>query len=467
MKLYNTLSRSVEELKPINPPVVTFYSCGPTVYDFTHIGHMRTYINNDVLKRALTFSGYKVNHVMNVTDVGHLTGDSDEGDDKLEKGAKKSGKTVWEVAEFYTENFLQTMKALDVLPANHLTKATDHIQDMIDLIKILEEKGFTYRTEEAIYFDVTKFPNYGNLSGQKLEDKKTGAREDVKVDAAKHNAADFALWFFTVGRFADHSMHWASPWGDGFPGWHIECSAMSMKYLGPTIDIHSGGIDHVPVHHENEIAQSEAATGKPFVNIWFHNAFLLVDGVKMSKSLGNFYTLKDIEKKGIHPAAIRYLFLQTHYRQEMNFTWDSAQAAATAFLKLQEQVRALRVQTQRTVLSTDKLGQVDDFRAQFSEALQNDLQMPKALGVVWSMLKSNIPSEDKLDLLLAFDQVLGLDLANVKLHDVSEEITELAKQREEARNNKDFAESDRLRKQIEDAGFVVEDTPEGYTIKRK
>lgn len=376
MKLYNTLSRSTEDFAPLNPPKVTFYSCGPTVYDYTHIGHIRTYINGDVLKRALTYLGFQVNHVMNITDVGHLTGDDDEGEDKLEKGAQKTGKTVWEVAQFYTDFFNETMQQVNVLPATTTSKATEHIQEMIELIKQLEEKGFTYVTDEAVYFDVSKFPTYGKLSGQKLEEKMKGAREDVHVDTQKKNPADFALWFKRVGRFADHTMHWESPWGDGFPGWHIECSAMSMKYLGETIDIHSGGIDHIPVHHENEIAQSEAATGKQFVRFWVHQNFLQVHGEKMSKSLGNFYTIDDVKKQGIDPLSLRLLFLQTHYRQPMNFTWESAKAADEAYKKLKEYVLAFRSQTNRTALSEEKLDKVNEYRQRFQDALANDLQTP-------------------------------------------------------------------------------------------
>lgn len=467
MKLYNTFTRSTEELTPLSPPTVNLYTCGPTVYDLTHIGHMRTYVNNDVLKRALTYLGYKVNHVMNITDVGHLTGDTDEGEDKLEKGAKKSGKTVWEVAQFYTDNFFVTMQAMNVLPATTTCKATDHIEDMLQLVKQLEQKGFTYETDEAVYFDISKFSNYGKLSGQKLEDKIQKAREEVNVDPNKKHPADFALWFKCVGRFKDHEMQWDSPWGKGFPGWHIECSAMSMKYLGETMDIHTGGIDHIPVHHENEIAQSEAATSKPFVRIWFHNAFLLVDGTKMSKSLNNFYTITDVHEKNIDPLALRLLFLQTNYRQEMNFTWDAVLAAQTALKKLQEQVLVLRNQTQRQALSEDKLQQVDEFRQQFRSALEQDLQMPQAVAVVWTMLKSNIPSEDKLDLLYAFDDVLGLRLREVESEEIPQSVQNLMGQRDLAKQDKDFALSDALRKQIEEQGYIIEDSKDGTRVKKK
>lgn len=467
MKLYNSASRKIEDFTPLNPPVITFYSCGPTVYDYTHIGHMRTYINNDVLKRSLNYLGYKVNHVMNITDVGHLTGDDDTGEDKLEKGAKKIGKTVWQVADFYTVFFNRTMEALNIIPANTISKATDHISEMIGLIKILFDKGFAYETEEAIYFEVAKFKNYGKLSGQSLDEKLQKAREEVHVDPSKKHPADFALWFKRVGRFADHQMHWPSPWGEGFPGWHIECSAMSMKYLGETIDIHAGGVDHLPVHHENEIAQSEAATGKPFVKYWFHNEFLLVDGKKMGKSLGNFYTIDDVEKKGIDPLALRLLFLQTHYRQQMNFTWESVQAAQEGLNKLREYVITLREQSNRTALSDEKLVQLNEYKERFDEALTNDLQTPQAVAIVWEMIKSNIPSGDKLDLLFDFDQVFGLGLNLVIAEKIPDEIMTLAKQREEARENKDFTKSDELRKQIESRGYLIEDQNNTFVVKKK
>jgi cysteinyl-tRNA synthetase len=295
MKLYNTKSRQIEEFEPLKKGFVTMYACGPTVYDYTHIGHMKKYIGDDVLRRTLSYFGYEVKHVMNITDVGHLTNDSDEGDDKFEKKAESEGKNVWQIAELYTEYFHKSMEAVNVLPPNIEPKATDHIKEMIELNQDLIAKGFAYETNQALYFDISKYSEYGSLSGQKLSDKIIGAREEVSSDPEKRNPADFALWFKRAGKFANHTMYWPSPWGDGFPGWHIECSAMSMHYLGETIDIHTGGIDHIPVHHENEIAQSECATGHDFVRYWVHHAFLNVNGEKMSKSKHNYYTLSDIE----------------------------------------------------------------------------------------------------------------------------------------------------------------------------
>ncbi len=467
MTLYNSLTRQIEEFKPLNHPNVTLYTCGPTVYDYVHLGNMRTYTNNDILKRILLYLGYHVKHVMNITDVGHLTGDDDTGEDKLEKGAKQSGKTVWEIAQFYTDFFNKTLMQLNILPPDVETKATDHIQDMIALIKKLEEKGLVYSTDEALYFDVSKFPTYGRLSGQKLEEKLRGVREEVYVDPKKKHPADFALWFKRVGRFADHQMHWDSPWGDGFPGWHIECSAMSMKYLGETIDIHVGGVDHIPVHHENEIAQSEGATGKTFVNYWVHQNFMQIEGQKMSKSLGNIYVIDDVKKRGVDPLALRLLFLQVHYRQPMNFTWEAAKGANEAYRKLTDLVLSLQNEEGRSTLSEEKLGKLDEYRKRYVEALKNDLQLPQAVATMWEMLKSNIPSRDKLDLLYEMDQVFGLKLSEATREEIPPEIIQLARLRQQKRAEKKYDETDKLREEIEAGGYLIEDTPEGYRIKKR
>ncbi len=471
MKLYNSLTRSIEGFTPINPPSVSLYTCGMTVYDFAHIGHGRKYVGDDILRRTLSRFGYQVKHVQNVTDVGHLSSDADEGEDKMEKGAKKYGKTVWEVAQFYTDHFYESMDALRVLRPTIVCKATEHISDQIALISKLLEKGLAYDTPEAVYFDVTKFAGYAELFGrQKLEDKKAGVREAVVEGEHKKHAADFALWFKRVGRFADHAMHWDSPWEDGFPGWHIECSAMSMKYLGDSIDIHTGGIDHIPVHHPNEIAQSEGATGKPFVRVWLHYNFLRVDGKKMSKSLGNFYTIEDVVQKGVNPLALRYFYLTAHYRSELNFTWEALSAAGSALKELQGQVRTLRSQLQkRNALSDEKLEKIDAFRLRFDEALANDMNTPQALAVVWELLKSNITSQDKYDLILDFDEVLGLGLAEVKeavVEAVPDDIQELLMKREALRKAKKYQESDDIRKELQQKGYEIEDRPEGATVKK-
>lgn len=458
MKLYNSLSRKEEEFKPLSDSIVTLYTCGPTVYDETHIGHMRKYTMDDILKRSFEFVGYKVKHVMNITDVGHLSGDDDSGEDKLEKGAKKQGKTVWDVAQYYTDKFFETIDALNIQHPDVISKATDHIQQMIDLVKKLEEKGFTYETNEAIYFDITKFPSYGKLSGQKLEDKKQAVREDVHVDPQKKNPADFALWFKRKGRFADHTMHWESPWGDGFPGWHIECSAMSMTYLGETIDIHTGGIDHIPVHHEDEIAQSEAATGKPFVNYWVHHAFLKIDGEKMSKSKGNFYTLQDLHDHNIDPLAIRYLFLQAHYRKELNFTWEAAEAAQETLMRLRNTVIDLKLEISNSRMEQKELSDNLFIRA-FKQSISNDLNTAEAVASLWEMLKSDLSASEKLDTLYAFDSILGLELEQYQPEAIPDELIELAEKRMQAKKSGDFTASDSLRDKINAAGYTIKDLP--------
>ncbi|GAB4219860.1 MAG: cysteine--tRNA ligase [Candidatus Microgenomates bacterium] len=457
MRLYNTLTRNIEDFQPINPPIVTFYSCGPTVYDFTHIGHMRTYTNNDVLKRALLYLGFKVKHVMNTTDVGHLTGDDDTGEDKLEKGAKKTGKTVWDVASFYTDYFFKTIHALNILDPDIVCPATQHISDMIEMIRKLENKGYTYETKEALYFDVSKFPNYGKLSGQKLEEKIQKAREEVYIDKDKKHPADFALWFKRVGRFANHTMHWDSPWGDGFPGWHIECSAMSTKYLGQPIDIHSGGVDHIPVHHENEIAQAEASNDKQFVRFWFHNNFLMVDNQKMSKSLGNFYTIDDLRKNNIEPLAIRYLFLQTHYRQVMNFTWESAKASQNAFDNLKRIILDLSYKSNK---SYNSYKSYKSYKSYFADLISNDLQLPQAIALLWQVVKDKgLNPKEKLELIFDFDQVFGLNLKNIKndSEEIPQDIIDLAEERKQQRQQKNFEKSDEIRKKIEDLGYKIKD----------
>lgn len=466
--LTNSLTKKKEKFEPLHAPTVGMYTCGFTVYDYAHIGHGRKYTYDDILKRMLKYNGFEVTHVQNVTDVGHLVSDEDEGEDKLEKGARKFGKDPWEVAKFFTENFYTSMDKLNIIRADVICKATEHIQEQIELIQKLIEKGVAYDTPEAVYFDVTKYPDYGRMFGQKLEDKQT-KREDVITGEHKKNPIDFALWVKRVGIHKDHIMHWESPWGDGFPGWHIECSAMSMKYLGEQFDIHTGGEDHIAIHHPNEIAQSEAATGKhPFVKYWLHYAFLLVDGRKMSKSLENFYTIEDVEKKGFDPMALRYLYLTAHYRDSLNFTWDSLTASQNGLDNLKTLVLAAKTQTDRTALSEEKQEKVDELRDRFIEAINDDLNTPKALAVLWEALKSNIPSEDKYDLAVSFDEVLGLGLNQVSMEDyeVPEEVQTLLKEREEARANKDFAKSDELRNTVMDMGFDILDTPEGQRVKK-
>jgi cysteinyl-tRNA synthetase len=406
---------------------------------------------------------------MNITDVGHLSDDGDSGEDKLEKGALKYGKTVWEVADYYTKYFFETMDQVNILRPDIISKATEHVADMISMIQTLEEKGFTYSTTDAIYFDISKVADYGKLTGQKLEEKKQAVRNEVYIDKEKRHPADFALWFKRIGRFVNHTMHWDSPWGDGFPGWHIECSAMSRKYLGDTIDIHSGGVDHISIHHTNEIAQSEAATGKPFARFWFHNEFLLVDGIKMSKSLGNFYTIENVKEKGIDPLALRYLFLQSHYRQQMNFTWDSLNAANEGLKNLRKMVIRMKKQDSRETLSEEKLSQIDNYRNQFMTSVSTDLQIGKAIATMWELLKSNVPSSDKYDLVMEFDQILGLKLNEVEENDfiIPNEIIDLAEQRKLAKTNKDFISADEIRQKILALGYVIKDNTDSYIIEKK
>ncbi len=474
MKLHNSLTKQTEDFHPIAPPKVGLYTCGMTVYDYAHIGHGRKYVMDDILRRTLTANGYEVTHVQNVTDVGHLASDGDEGEDKMEKGAAKAQKTVWEVAEFFTKNFYDTMDQLGILRPTVICKATDHIPEQISLIQKLFANGHAYDTPEAVYFDVETFPAYGELLGQSLSEKQQAVREEVQTGSMKKHPADFVLWFKRVGRFADHIMHWSSPWGDGFPGWHIECSAMSMKYLGDQFDIHTGGEDHLPVHHPNEIAQSEGATNKhPFVKVWMHYSHLLVDGRKMSKSLGNFYTIDDVKAKEIDPLALRYFYLTAHYSKHMNFTWEALEASQSALTKLQEIVASLihtESTDQRTTLSPEKMEKIQVFGNRFMEAMNNDLNTPQALAVVWEMVKSNIPESDKRDLLYTFDEILGFGLIHItekKREDIPEEVISLLTKREEARKNKQFDEADNLRKQIESAGYDVFDTPSGAKLRLK
>jgi cysteinyl-tRNA synthetase len=362
------------------------------------------------------------------------------------------------VAKFFEDYSWESLAQINFEKPDVVCRATEHIAQQIDLIKKLEAKGFTYQTPQAIYFDVTKFPTYTELSGQKLEDKEVGVREDVKVDPLKKHPADFALWFFTVGHFANHAMHWGSPWGEGFPGWHIECSAMSMEYLGETIDIHTGGVDHIPVHHTNEIAQSEAATGKKFVNYWVHHEHMMIDGAKMSKSKGNFYKIEEVIERGFDPLALRYLFLTAHYKDQMNFTWESLQAAQNALNNLREQIRSWE----------EAKGETSAFYHKFLESANNDLNTPQAVAVMWEMVRSNTSTSSKSSDLLAMDKILGLDLEKYlgKPLDIPHEVQKMVDQREHARANKDFSKSDDLRDEIKKLGYEVKDTPEGPRLKK-
>ncbi|MBI2032887.1 MAG: cysteine--tRNA ligase [Candidatus Levybacteria bacterium] len=452
MRLYNTLSKKIEEFVPIHSPEVGMYTCGPTVYDFAHIGNFRTYTTADILFRVLLHNGYDVKYIMNITDVGHLTGDNlgdaDTGEDRMEKSAKKEGKSAWDVAEFYTQTFIKDFERLNLKKPLLFAKATDHIKEQIDLIERLEQKAFTYRTSDGIYFDTAKFPEYGKLSN--LDQIKEGAR--VEPNPEKKSPKDFALWKFSP-KGETRQMEWESPWGIGFPGWHIECSAMSMKYLGESFDIHVGGIDLASTHHPNETAQSEAATGKQFVAYWVHGAFILIDGKRMSKSLGNNYTVQDIVDRGHDLLALRYLYLQTHYRQEMNFTWEALQSAQQALYRLYKDV---------ATFEEPKVG-CAEYEKRFEDALSDDLNTPQALSIMWEMLKSDYPTSAKARTIYKMDAILGLDLQNsrTKIKEeivvIPDDIKILMEERNALRKEKRYEEADKVREQIEAKGYEVVD----------
>lgn len=457
--LFNTLTRKKEKFTPIYGGKVGIYTCGPTVYNYAHIGNLRTYIFEDVLKRVLMYNGFEVRHVMNITDVGHLTGDRDMGEDKLEAGARREGKSAWEIAAFYTRAFESDMQKLNLLAPTVWCRATDAIAEQIELIQTLEKKGYTYRTSDGIYFDTARFAGYTKLSHQNLDELQEGAR--VEKNPEKRNATDFALWKFSP-EGVNRQMEWDSPWGVGFPGWHVECSAMSMKFLGDQLDIHCGGTDHIDVHHTNEIAQSEAATGKPFFNYWMHGAFLIIaGGKKMAKSEGNFLTLDaTFTDRGIDPLAYRFAAFQTHYRKPMEYSEDAVEAAQNGLHHLRNQVRQLMDQ------AGDETGKIDpEFRSRFTAQINDDLNMPRSLAAVQELLKSDLSPSDRLATVLDFDRVLGLDLDRIGAPPrLPEEIQRLTEQRKTARAGKNWSESDRLRDEIQAKGYVVQDTKEGMKV---
>jgi cysteinyl-tRNA synthetase len=462
IRLYNTLTRKIEELKPIKKGKAGVYACGPTVYWFAHIGNMRAFLFADVLRRALAYNGLDVTFVMNITDVGHLVGDGDEGEDKMLVAMRREGKTAYDIAEFYAQAFFKDLERLNILPATNYPRATQHIQEQIAMIEDLEKNGFTYRTQDGIYFDTSKLPDYGRLSGQKAEEKMAGARIEM---GDKRSATDFALWKFAP-EGVKREMEWESPWGKGFPGWHIECSAMSKKYLGVPFDIHTGGVDHIAVHHENELAQTEGAEGKLEANIWMHNEFITVDGGKMSKSLGNLYTLEDLIAKGYDPLAYRYFCLGAHYRSKLNFSFEAIDGAQNALNRLRNTVREWDKPER---IATDVLASGVILSA-FNEDINDDLNTPKALATMWKLVEDTTqPTAAKSAILLTMDRVLGLGLDQVvaKPLKVAKDIQKLVSEREEARSSKNWAESDRLRDEIAAAGFTVEDTPAGPKLQPK
>ena len=457
MKLYNTLTRKVDNISPISPPSVTVYTCGPTVYDYAHIGHWFTYVRMDTLIRALKVNNFKPKWVINITDVGHLVSDADEGEDKLEKGAKREGKTAWEVAEFYTTDFVVCMSLLGISTPDYMPKATDHIAEQIELIKILENKNFTYSIDDGVYFDTSKFSKYSEFARLDIDEQIAGAR--VQFNPQKRNIADFALWKFSP-EGTKRDMEWESPWGTGFPGWHIECSAMSMKYLGETIDIHTGGIDHIPVHHANEIAQSESATGKTFANLWMHTNHVLVDGQKISKSLGNGIRLQEIPKKHISYEAFRLHVLESHYRSQSKFSWDSLQAAQNRL----EDFRALAaLKWQPKKKDSSKSIDFIKINNEIMDYLNNDLNTPQLLAYlsgISSEIQKTLVCADNIKEFISFidklDSILGLNLSSIQ--DIDQEYKDLLSQRTSARDNKDWHKSDLIREELKKKGIGIRDT---------
>ncbi len=450
LKVYNTLSRKKEIFKPIKDKKVGLYTCGPTVYWYQHIGNLRSYIFADTLKRTLEYNGYKVKHVMNVTDVGHLTSDADTGEDKIEKAAKKEKKSAKEISNFYWKIFKEDFKKLNIIEPNIWPKASEHIKDQIELIKRLERKGYTYKTKDGLYFDASKLKDYGKLARLKIEKLKAGAR--IKI-GAKKNKIDFALWKFSE-KPGERQQEWNSPWGIGFPGWHIECSTMSMKYLGESFDIHTGGEDHISVHHTNEIAQSEAATGKKFVNYWLHGAFLIFKGEKISKSKGGLCTISELEEKGFSPLSYRYLVLNAHYRNPLEFSLKSLENAQNSYKRLKNIVSEIK----------DDKKENKKYLEQFKETINNDLNTPKALSVLWNLLRDK-KAEGKIKTVKEIDKVLGLSLLKKDKLSVPVKIKKLVQKREKYRKEQKYQKADEARKEIEKLGYQIKDTAKGPKVK--
>lgn len=462
MRIYNTLSKTVEELKPLKEGEIGLYTCGPTVYHYAHIGNMRTYVAEDFLRRGLEYLGFKVKHVMNITDVGHLTSDADEGEDKMELGARREGKSAWDIADFYTRAFFKDFDSLNCLRPAVSCKATDHIPEMIELVRKLEANGYTYRTSDGIYYDTSKFAGYGLLTGRaNLEGLKAGAR--VEMSREKRNPTDFSLWKFSPSG-EKRQMEWDSPWGKGFPGWHIECSAMSIKYLGETFDMHCGGVDHIPIHHTNEIAQAEGATGKKFVNYWVHMEFLVIgSSEKMSKSAGNFLTLNSVIEKGYSPLVYRYFCSQAHYRKQLEFSFEAIASAEKALKNLKSSIAAVREKAGGAIKPAASSPRLDEFK----KALEDDMNIPKAVSVFWDTVRdSSIDPAEKMWLAGEFEKVLAFGVLEEEKIQIPAEIEALAAQRSEAKKNRDFALADSLREKIKSLGWLVEDTPKGPKIKK-
>ena len=460
LKIYNTLTRKKEDFRTIKKGKVCMYSCGPTVYSFAHIGNLRTYVFMDLFRRVLKYDGYKIKGVMNITDVGHLTSDEDEGEDKMEKASREQKKSPYEIAEFYAGVFFEDLAKLNIGRPEIVEKITDHIPETIAYVQELLDKGYAYEIDDGIYFDIGKFSEYGKLSRLNLEEQQAGAR--VEVNSQKRHPADFALWKKAE---PNHIMQWESPWGMGYPGWHIECSALSRKYLGFPFDVHTGGVDHIPVHHENEIAQNEALAGKKTVNYWVHGDFMLVNNGKMSKSLGNTYTISDLEKRGYSAMDFRYFCLNAHYRKKLNFTFDGMDGAKVSYARLLGALYQHKTSPAKTDESVIKA-----YKDEFVEAINDDLNVPRALGVLWKAVKEP-KSRDIYDLALDFDKVLGLSLDKARPEEQPKveapaDVVALAEQRVAAKKEKNYALADELRAKITAAGYQVTDTKEGYVLSK-
>ena len=460
IKLYNTLTKQTEELKPIEGNLVKIYTCGPTVYSYAHIGNFRAYLFMDLLRRVLKYNGYELKHVMNITDVGHLESDADEGEDKMVMAAKKEKKNPYEIAQFYTDAFMKDIERLNINKPESVVKATDHIKEMIQFVQELLDNGYAYETSKGIYFDITKLDKYPVLSNRKLDDQIAGAR--VEVDEEKKNPYDFAVW---IKAPENHLMKWDSPWGLSYPGWHIECSAMGRKYLGEQFDIHTGGVDHIPTHHENEIAQSKGATGKIPAKTWMHVEFLQVDGGKMGKSLGNTYTLDQLQERGIEPLAYKLFCFSSNYTKKLNFTWEGAKAAQTSLERLREGLLKHKEGSEK--IDEEVIKQYED---KFLETINNDLNITNAMGIVWDIIRNEKKSKDFYELICKFDEVMGLDLRNVqrqeKTLDLPDEVIKLVEERKIAREQKNWAESDRLRDEINKLGYNIKDSKTGMELER-
>lgn len=461
LRFFNTMSRTKEDFIPIDKNEITYYSCGPTVYWTPHVGNLRAYVFTDILKRVLLYNKYKVKHCMNYTDVGHLTSDADTGEDKIEKAAKKENKTAIEISEHYTMEFNRDCKKLNIIPPTITCKATEYIQEQIELIEKLEKKGFTYKTDDGIYFDSSKFPDYGKLGRINIDELSPGKRTCMR---GKKHKTDFALWKFSE-KPGVRQQEWKSPWGTGFPGWHTECCAMSIKHLGEQFDIHTGGEDHIQVHHTNEIAQAETYTGKkPWVNYWMHNGYLTFKGEKVSKSKGGLYTLAELENKGYNPIDFRYLCLTAQYRKQLNFSFEAMDSAKNTLARLKHKILELKNNT-----DSNKTENYDKFKEEFLEGVNNDLNTPKALSVLWAMLDDKeLGSLEKLELAFDFDKVLGLSLENVKEEKIEapKDVLSLVKARQKAREEKDFAAADKARYELKEKGFAVDDTPDGPKLRK-